>query len=1056
MRSAADVRRSLGDDTMAGTNTSLTDAVSTLITIGQSPFSDVFLSHNTADKPVVEELARQLLNAGITPWLDMWNLIPGEPWQEAIEEALDRCTCCAVFVGPGGAGPWQNEEMRAAIDRRVRDTTGKFRVIPVYLPGAPRKSDRQLPVFLRRQTWVDFQAGAADEEALRRLVCGIQGKAPGPARLAPQQGECPYRGLQSFDIGDSRLFFGREALTTRLVTRLCPNQGSMQRLRFLGILGPSGSGKSSLARAGLVASIQNGAIEGSQRWTTLVFRPGADPIESLAIALSSIYKPLSELSALLNFTRSCLEDERALHLVSRLILRDREADSHILLVVDQFEEVFSLCNDSAVVKAFVDCLIYASGVIGGRIITCVVMRADFYGKCAAHSSLATALSNNQILVDSMSAIEMRNAIEEPARLTGCRFEPGLVDVLLEDSIKETTTLPLLQHVLLELWEHRRGNNLTHEAYKQIGGLDGALERRAEEIFNRLAPSEQSQAKRLLLRMIEPGHGTEATKRRTPLAELTTISPSSSINATILSLFTAQDVRLVTTQAEDPIGGEATVELSHEALIKKWKRLRDWIEEDRQNLVVQRRLSEAAQEWSASDKNDAYLYRGPLLSRANEWAELYPDEITADEQEFLLQSRDLSAEQSRMSDAAALDQMEALAGRIWLSDHQMQQFVVRGQLLSSRIEMHLRQLERYRRESHRNLEGVWRFESEDIQFEHDTLELHVARLTRFRNSLLAAAEHVVAQFEAGRNPMSKERQVLWAEAIESIGRSEKYDGLQMSRQEGLLPIGEDPKSGLWEFALEVSGNIPRRGPDGLLALEDMSALILILVPGGTFRMGAVRPSASFPMGSPNVDPHSLEDEGPVHAVTLKPFFISKFQMTQGQWIRVTGTNPSMFRPDNQSGITLLHPVECVSWNDCTSVLPRVGLSLPTEEQWEYAARAGTTSIWFTGDDPEILKGNANLNMAGHTSVGTFDLPNRFGLFDVVGNVWEWCLDPFVDYGAGDSSLAANRESEDDFMPGSRGGSFFNDAMFARSSIRYFRTVPAARFNNRGLRPVRHLN
>jgi formylglycine-generating enzyme required for sulfatase activity len=706
-------------------------------------------------------------------------------------------------------------------------------------------------------------------------------------------------------------------------------------------------------------------------------------------------------------------------------------------------------------KAFIDNLIYASGVIGGRIITCVVMRADFYGKCAAHSALATALSNSQVLVDAMSAAEMRSAIEEPALLTGCRFEPGLVDVLLEDSIKETTTLPLLQHVLLELWEHRRGNTLTHDAYKQIGGLEGALERRAEEIFSRLAPSEQSAAKRLLLRMIEPGHGTEATKRRAPLTELNTISNGSSETATILSLFTAPDVRLVTTQAKDLIGGEATVELSHEALIKRWKRLRDWIEEDRQNLVVQRRLTEATQEWIASGKNDAYLYRGPLLARANEWAELYPGEVNAEEQDFLLQSLDASAEQSRMSDAAALDQMEAVAGRIWLDIPQMQQFIARGQLLSTRIEMHGRQLERYRREGQLNAEGSWRHESEEIQFEHDTLELHVARLKRFRSGLLAAAEHVVAQVEAQQNPLSEEHRARWAEAIKSIEKSPKYNGLKISSQEGLLPIGEDARSGLWEFAVLVTGSVPGRDPDGGLALEEMSALILVLVPGGTFRMGAIRPSDSHPLGSPNVDPYALDREGPVHTVTLKPFFISKFQMTQGQWLHASGTNPSMFRPDNQPGLTLVHPVECVSWNDCSIVLTRVGLSLPTEEQWEYAARAGTTTIWFTGDDPERLKGNANLNMAGHTPVGSFNLPNRFGLFDVVGNVWEWCLDSFRNYNVGDDEPSVKVGSEDDFMPGSRGGSFFNDAIFARSSIRYFRTVPGAKFNNRGLRPMRDL-
>jgi formylglycine-generating enzyme required for sulfatase activity len=1015
--------------------------------------SDVFLSHNSHDKPAVEELARRLLNSGITPWLDMWNLIPGEPWQEAIEAALTQCTSCAVFVGPSGAGPWQNEEMRAAIDQRVRDSSGKFRVIPVFLPGAVRDQERSLPTFLRRQTWVEFKDTLDEEDAFRRLVCGIQGKAPGPASSIAYQGECPYRGLQSFDVPDSRLFFGREALKSRLVARLCPTEGPRQRLRFLGILGPSGSGKSSLARAGLVAAIQNGAIEGSGEWPTLIFRPGCDPIESLAVGLSGIYEPLSDPSRLQEFIRNVRSDERTLHVTVRLVLRNKAPDCRVLVLVDQFEEVFTLCHDEASRKVLVDNLVFACGVVGGQSVVCVVMRTDFYGKCAVHSSLANALSSNQILVDAMSAVEMRSAIEEPAQLTGYRFEPGLVDVLLEDALREPSALPLLQHALLELWEHRRGNLLTHASYKEIGGLEGALERRAEKIFTALDKSEQAYAKRILLRLIQPGQGTEATKRRAPLTELASTLSGSSMLDSVISRLTAPDARLLTTQASDVLESEPTVELSHEALIKGWKRLREWIEEDRQNLITQRRLTEATNEWLAAEKNDAYLYRGPLLSTAAQWAELHAEELSPQERGFLEESRDESAEQSRISDAASLDQLEAAARDIWLNVSEMERWVVRARSLTVAIEGHRRQVDRYRREGKIDSNEVWRFTNDERQFQHDRLSLLITRLERFRAGLMSAAEHVFTSLPRLGELNETVFKGNWARAIAEIHDLPQYGGFTLKPQLGLVPIGCDPLSGLWEFAHLVTGSVPDRDEEGHLVLEELTGIILVLIPSGKFSMGAIRPTPQQPLGSPNTDPYAMDYEGPIHTVSLRPFFISKYEMTQGQWLRAAGANPSMFRPDNAPHVTLLHPVECVSWTECIKTLAQVGLTLPTEAQWEYAARAGTTSVWFVGNDPELLFGKANLNQAGHTPVGAFNLANAFGLYDVIGNVWEWCRDQFSSFTSADRDGDSGLQTEDHFMPGSRGGSFFNDASFARSAIRYFRTVPEARFNNRGLRPAK---
>jgi hypothetical protein len=242
----------------------------------------VFLSHSSDDKPAVEELARRLAKEGIQAWLDKWHLIPGDPWQPAIEKALAESETCAVFVGPSGIGPWQNEEMRAAIDQRVRDSGRHFRVVPVLPPGAERAERSSLPTFLVATTWVEFRASLDDQDAFHRLVCGIRGVEPGvgPGQ-ALYEGQCPYRGLRVFDVDDARFFFGREALVQWLLNELHPATEGLPVNRFLAIVGASGSGKSSVARAGLVAAIKHGAIPGSACWPVAICRPGTgSPRES--------------------------------------------------------------------------------------------------------------------------------------------------------------------------------------------------------------------------------------------------------------------------------------------------------------------------------------------------------------------------------------------------------------------------------------------------------------------------------------------------------------------------------------------------------------------------------------------------------------------------------------------------------------------------------------------------------------------------------------------------------------------------------------------------------
>ncbi|MGB1011851.1 MAG: TIR domain-containing protein, partial [Thiolinea sp.] len=324
---------------------------------------DIFLSHNSADKPAVEALALRLRAAGIEPWLDKWNLIPGNPWQQEIEQAIDTCKVCAVFIGPSGVGPWQDEEMRAAIDRRV--SQGNFRVIPVLLPGATRSDHKRssLPTFLTATTWVEFRDTLGDEDAFHRLLAGIRGIAPGAVSGGDgfTADECPYRGLQVFDVEHAPLFFGRRALTEWLLEAIRPEEGKANR--FLAMLGASGSGKSSLARAGLLAPLQKGELADSQHWPQIILKPGAKPLESLAVALCHAGVTDKNQGELIELFQ---QNDSQLHWLCRQALHGQPDNSRIVVLVDQFEEVFTLCHDDDECTEFINNLLTAATDVTGQ------------------------------------------------------------------------------------------------------------------------------------------------------------------------------------------------------------------------------------------------------------------------------------------------------------------------------------------------------------------------------------------------------------------------------------------------------------------------------------------------------------------------------------------------------------------------------------------------------------------------------------------------------------------------------------------------------------------
>ncbi len=589
---------------------------------------DVFLSHNSSDKPAVERIAEQLKREGLAPWLDSWELLPGGRWQEELAAGLRRSAACAVFLGPAGPGDWEREEVGVALDRAA--TEPGFRVFLVLLPGLPEPFEPSaLPPFLSTRTWVDLRAGLDDRRGLARLVAALSPQRRGDGG-GPES--CPYRGLEVFDEAHAALFFGREAEVQRLVEKL-------KSTAFLGVLGPSGSGKSSLVRAGLLPALRDGALPGSERWTIRVLRPGPRPLTTLAAHLLRLH-PGEAMQATVD---RLLADSRTLHLAVALARVEQPPEERVLWVVDQLEEVFTLCREEDERRQLLANLMDAAARPDGRNLVVVTLRADFYPRCAAYPELAARLAAHQLLVGPLGEAGLRQVIVEPARRVGLAFEDGLVETILADvarqpGARQPGALPLLEHALLELWRRRRPDGLlTLAAYRAAGGVEGSLARRADEVYGELPPERRELARRLLLRLTQPGEGAEDTRRRAPLDELLGLGSEPAAVDEVLDA--AVSARLLTTSrdAENEAQGP-WVEVSHEALIRGWPRLRGWVEEDRAGLRVHRRLTEAAGEWLRLGRDPEALYGGAQLAEAEVLAERHGEALVDLERRFLAASR----------------------------------------------------------------------------------------------------------------------------------------------------------------------------------------------------------------------------------------------------------------------------------------------------------------------------------------------------------------------------------------------------------------------------------
>ena len=596
----------------------------------------------------------------------------------------------------------------AAIGREVADNQQQAMVELIMLRSA-----------------LGYRAGLPDPEVFAGPSADEERAAALDAAGVPASVHCPYPGLAAFQPKDAERFFGRKQLTAMLVARAGEQ---LARPGLLIVLGPSGSGKSSLLRAGLLPAIVAGDLPARRAfaWPRDLMTPGRRPLMELATRIASLAGiPAGALEADLRtdparitgaIRQALLANARrqsnmpgltptAGPVVTDLEAADQQADEpdagssiaarpaaagpRLVLIVDQFEDVFTQCNDEQERRTFIKALCAAAGIappdtatgrvpVGGQVdvreapaLVVVGMRADFYARSTAYPELVPHLQRHQVLVGPIDEAGLREAIEKPAATAGLVADAALVEVLLADiglrshpdavppgtaedapspavstgrDSYEAGKLALLSYALQQTWRNREGRRLTVAGYRATGGIDGAVAQAADHVYDRLDPAGRDALQRVLLRLVTLGEGTPDTRRRVTLSELTDSEDSeraARIRAVLADLI---DARLVTADAD-------TVEITHETLLTAWPRLRQWLTDDRAGLRVHRELTDATRDWQHAGRDPSQLFRGTRLAVARDWAAHHGQDLNTDERAFLNASQHDKQRTTRLRRAA---------------------------------------------------------------------------------------------------------------------------------------------------------------------------------------------------------------------------------------------------------------------------------------------------------------------------------------------------------------------------------------------------------------------
>jgi WD40 repeat protein/DNA-binding SARP family transcriptional activator len=543
-----------------------------------------------------------------------------------------------------GRHPYAGSPPQALPGKHLREPVPSLRSARADIPSS-------VDGIIERATAKDPEERFTDARAFASALRAALGPAAAAVSVPAVEVRNPYKGLRPFLEADAADFFGREDLVDRLVTRM--TEGS-EGSRLLAVVGPSGSGKSSLVRAGLVPALRRGAVPGSEGWFVAQMVPGGHPFAELEVALLrvAVNPPPPDLLDQLE------RDQDGLTRAAGWVLpNDR---SELLLVIDQFEELFTLVDDEDTRARFLASVVAAATDPRSRVRVIITIRADFYDRPLLYRSLAELVRARTEVVVPLTPEELERAVTGPAERVAVAIAPGLVAQLVADVADQPGALPLLQYALTELFDRRQVSTLSPATYREIGGVTGALARRAEEVFASHSEQGKQAARQLFLRLVTLGEGTEDTRRRVLQAELTSLNANpAEMEAAIIAF---GEARLLSFD-RDPDTRGPTVEVAHEALLREWGRLGGWIDTAREDLRTERRLVAAAREWVDAEREASFLVSGSRLEQLDAWHERSSLAITPEEREYLEASL-AERDRRRAEEGARQARERALERRSW--------------------------------------------------------------------------------------------------------------------------------------------------------------------------------------------------------------------------------------------------------------------------------------------------------------------------------------------------------------------------------------------------------
>jgi len=578
---------------------------------------------------------------------DQWMTQKREELHHQLVEALGTLTDCYAAQGNYIAAlktaqrqvetePWQEQGHRQLL--RLLAVSGQRNAALVHYQHYAQQLQQELGVKPDEETRQLFELIQQDSQAL-----ALPQYAPGKRQPAAL-GECPYRGLSAFREQDAPFYFGRAADIDRL------HQALEQQLLVAVLVGSSGCGKSSLINAGLMPRLK-------RRKDTLVvdFRPGKLPFHALAAALIPWLEPeRSETERLVEIHRlaqALLQEQVSIQQVIQRILEKYPKIKRLLLFIDQFEELYTLCPDAETQHGYIDMLLQVIQADASQrempVCILLALRADFMGQALSYRPFADALQESAYMLGPMSPVELHAVVEKPAEKLGVAFEDGLVHRILQDVGEHPGNLPLLEFALTLLWDQSVDGMLTHSAYGKIGYVEGALSRYAEQVFADLTPAEQGAARQIFTQLIQPGRGTEDTRR---------VASRREIEAENWPLVQhLANKRLVVTGLE--ASGAETVEIVHEALIQHWERLKSWMDADRDFRNWQEMLRLSIRQWEEAGRDESGLLRGVMLAQAENWLTERQAGLSRLEVQFIQESTALHVRQEQDRQEQARQELE---------------------------------------------------------------------------------------------------------------------------------------------------------------------------------------------------------------------------------------------------------------------------------------------------------------------------------------------------------------------------------------------------------------